>query len=78
MSILKPKDGDYITRGILLLLGWFLFGWMPFSFLGAIMFSFLFGPTTAVGGATIFFVLAVPLGLFGYSKFLDWSFKTVA
>lgn len=75
MSILKPKDGDYITRGVFLLLGWFMLGWLPFSFLGAVIFALLFGPTTAVGGATIFFFLAIPLGVWMYSVFLNWSFK---
>lgn len=77
MSVLKPKDGDYITRGIFLLLGWFCFGWLPFAFLGAITFSFLFGPTTAVGGATIFFGLAIPLGIFMYWQYLQWSYKNL-
>jgi dolichyl-phosphate-mannose--protein O-mannosyl transferase len=75
MSVLKPKDGDYVTRGIFLLLAWFCFGWLPFAFLGAVTFSLLFGPTSAVAGATIFFALSIPLGLFLHWLYLGWRTK---
>jgi hypothetical protein len=75
MSILKPKNGDYITRGILLLLGWFTLGWAPFCFLGAVIFSLLFGPQAALPGATVFFGVYIPLGVGLYWIFLEWSAK---
>lgn len=56
MSILNPKDGDYIVRGIFLLLGWTLAGWVPFAVLGGIL--------AGTGGATIGLLAGVLFGPF--------------
>lgn len=45
MSIIRPKDGDYIVRGLFLLIVWAVLGWVPFAIAGAL----LAGP----GGATV-------------------------
>jgi hypothetical protein len=73
MGILKPKDGDYITRGVFLLLGWFTVGWLPFCFLGAVLFAWLIGPHAALPGATVFFGVYIPLGVGLYWIYLNWS-----
>lgn len=62
MSVLRPKDGDYISRGILLLLAWTIFGWMPAALLGAIL--------AGAGGATIGFALSLPLGFLLLAPYL--------
>lgn len=75
MSVLRPKDGDYIGRGILLLLLWFCFGWAPCALLGAVTFSFLFGSSTAAAGASIVFFLYIPVGLVLYSRYLNQGLR---
>ncbi|QED11657.1 membrane protein [Arthrobacter phage Qui] len=55
MSILKPKDGDYIVRGIFLLLGWTCVGWVPFAVLGAIL--------AGAGGAAVGLFIGVIVGI---------------
>ena len=62
MSMLRPKDGDYIGRGILLLLGWTIFGWMPFALIGALL--------AGAGGATIGFAVSLPLGILLFGPYL--------
>lgn len=62
MSMLRPKDGDYIGRGILLLLGWTLFAWMPAALIGAIL--------AGAGGATIGFAVSFPLGILFFGPYL--------
>lgn len=37
MSILRPKDGDYIVRGIFLLVGWICVGGFFLSALGGLL-----------------------------------------
>jgi hypothetical protein len=63
MSVLRPKDGDYIGRGILLLLGWTIFGWMPFAVLGAVL--------AGAFGATVGFAVSFPLGVLLYVPYLN-------
>jgi hypothetical protein len=62
MSVLRPKDGDYIGRGIILLLGWTILGWLPFAIIGALL--------AGAGGATVGFVLSIPLGVVLYDAYL--------
>jgi hypothetical protein len=62
MSVLKPKDGDYIGRGILLLLVWTIAGWMPFALVSALL--------AGAGGAATGFAIGMPLGIFLYSAYL--------
>lgn len=68
MSVLRPKDGDYIVRGIILLLGWTLFGWMPFALAGAL----LAGP----GGAAIGLLVGIAVGVLLYGPYLDLDPRT--
>lgn len=51
MSILRPKDGDYIVRGIFLLVCWVCIGGVPLAVLGGII--------AGVGGATVAFIGAL-------------------
>lgn len=62
MSILRPKDGDYIVRGLYLLIGWTLFGWVPFAVAGA----FLAG----AGGATITAIIGISISPILYKGYL--------
>lgn len=62
MSVLRPKDGDYIGRGLLLLLGWIIFGWMPFALVGALL--------AGAGGAATGLAIGMPIGVFLYSAYL--------
>lgn len=51
MSILRPKDGDYIVRGLYLLLAWTVLGWFPVTVIGGIL--------GGAGGAAIGIFLAL-------------------
>ncbi|ACL42310.1 hypothetical protein Achl_4359 (plasmid) [Pseudarthrobacter chlorophenolicus A6] len=62
MSILRPKDGDYIGRGLLLFIGWVIVGWLPFAVIGALL--------AGAGGATIGFVASIPVGVVLYGAYL--------
>lgn len=62
MSMFRPKDGDYIVRGITLLLAWFAVGWMPFAFIGALL--------AGAGGAAIGLFVSVPIGVALYDAYL--------
>lgn len=62
MSVLRPKDGDYVGRGIILLLGWTIFGWMPFALVGALL--------AGAFGATIGFAVSFPVGIFLFGPYL--------
>lgn len=62
MSILKPKDGDYIVRGIFLLLGWTCVGWIPFAVLGAIL--------AGAGGAAVGLFIGIIAGVLCYWLYL--------
>ena len=62
MSILKPKDGDYIVRSIFLLVGWCCIGWVPFAFVGGIL--------AGAGGATLGFAVAYFSAPFVYWAYL--------
>lgn len=77
MSMLRPKDGDYITRGILLLLGWYTIGWVISVVVGAALFVWLIGPHAALPGATVFFGLHIPAGVGLYWIYLNWSDKNL-
>jgi hypothetical protein len=63
MSVLRPRDGDYITRGIFLLLGWFIIGWAPFVLVGALL--------AGAGGAALGLFISIPLGVALYWVYLD-------
>ena len=63
MSVLRPKDGDHITRGIFLLLGWFIIGWVPFAIAGALL--------AGAGGAALGLVVSVPIGVALYWLYLE-------
>lgn len=62
MSILKPKDGDYIVRGIFLLLGWACVGWIPLAVLGGIFA----GP----GGAAVGLIFGIFISPALYQRYL--------
>jgi hypothetical protein len=62
VSVLRPKDGDYIGRGIILLWVWTVFGWMPAALLGAVL--------AGAFGATVGFAVAFPLGILLYGPYL--------
>jgi hypothetical protein len=62
VSVLRPKDGDYISRGIILLWAWTVFGWMPFALIGALL--------AGAGGATIGFAVAFPMGFILFPAYL--------
>jgi len=70
VSALRPKDGDYITRGVFLLLGWFSVGWLPFAFVGALL--------AGAGGAAVGLFLSIPLGIWGYSAYLNYGLRELA
>jgi hypothetical protein len=66
MSLFKPEDGDYIVRGLLMLLGWWLFG-TPLL---------IFAIALASGNGNVG-VLGIPLslvsGLVGYDQYLRFG-----
>ena len=62
MSVLRPKDGDYITRGVFLLLGWFIVGWVPFAVVGALL--------AGAGGAAVGLGISVPIGVVLYGVYI--------
>lgn len=63
MSILRPKDGDYIVRGLFLLITWAFLGWVPFAVVGGIL--------AGAGGAAVgFFGAIVIVGPFLYTRYL--------
>lgn len=63
MSILRPKDGDYIGRGIFLLLGWIIIGWVPFVIVGALL--------AGAGGAAVGLFGSIALGVALYGPYLN-------
>lgn len=62
MNILRPKDGDYIVRGIFLLLGWICTGWTLLTFLGGVI--------AGSGGALVGCFIGIGVGFYGYYRYL--------
>lgn len=63
MSILRPKDGDYIVRGLFLLIGWSVFGWIPVAVVGGLL--------GGAGGAAVGLLSSlIIIGPFGYFRYL--------
>jgi hypothetical protein len=62
MSVLRPKDGDYIGRGLLLLLGWVIVGWAPFVLVGALL--------AGAGGAALGLAVSASIGVALYVAYL--------
>lgn len=63
--MLRPKNEDYITRGLFLLLGWIVIGWVPFAFAGALL--------AGAGGAALGLFVSIPVGIALYWAYLEWS-----
>ena len=62
MSLLRPKDGDYIVRGIFLLIGWACSGGSFLAFLGGVL--------AGLGGAIVGFIFSIFFGVFLYGRYL--------
>lgn len=62
MSLLRPKDGDYIVRGLFLLIAWTFLGWIPFAAVGGIL--------AGAGGAFVGAVIGIFFGVFLYWRYL--------
>lgn len=65
MSILRPKDGDYIVRGLFLFVGWTFLGWVPFAVAG--------GMLAGASGAVVSALIAVAL----IGPFLYWLYLRI-
>lgn len=64
-----PIEELPVTRGILYLLAWFWIGGPAVILTG----TFVAGLPGAVVGA----ILVIPVGLFGYDRYLDWHVKRI-
>jgi hypothetical protein len=68
VSLIRPKDGDYIGRGLSLLLAWFIVGMPGMSFAAAL-----------VSGNAAMAVLGIPLalvtGIVGYGLYLNFGLR---
>jgi hypothetical protein len=62
MSLLRPKDGDYIVRGIFLLVSWVLSFGSLFTFLGGVL--------AGGAGAVYAFFGVCAISLFGFWRYL--------
>jgi hypothetical protein len=62
MSIIRPKDGDYIVRGLFLLIVWTFLGWIPFAAVGGIL--------AGAGGAFFGAVTGIFFGVFLFWRYL--------
>jgi len=69
MSILRPKDGDYIVRGIFLLFCWCRIGWVPLAFLGGVIAG-------AGGAAFATFIALAVIGPILYWRYLKLDPRT--
>lgn len=69
MSLLKPKNEDYILRGLIFLTVWFVFGWTLMGGLGFVLFG--------EWGSIIGLLVYIPLGLLGFNLYLDWGLKHI-
>lgn len=70
MSLLRPKDDDYILRGILLLLAWLSVGMPIATTLAVLAFH---GPAGVLG-----IPISIGLGLWGYSAYLNYGLRIIA
>ncbi len=68
MSLFKPKDGDYVVRGLFLMLGWWIFGTPVLIFAIAL-----------VSGNGNVGVLGIPIALstaiVGYGLYLNFGLR---
>lgn len=62
-------DDSHVMRGLVYLFLWFVLGMPALAFIGALLFG--------AGGAAVGAILNIPLGLWGYSAFLDWHLKRI-
>jgi hypothetical protein len=68
VSILKPKDGDYVSRGLLLLIAWVCFvAPGPFTVVGALL--------AGGAGAIIGLFTGVVAGVAAFGWYLNYGTK---
>ena len=65
-----PMEELPVVRGILYLLGWFIVGWPVLALAGVLV--------AGEAGAIIGLVLVIPVGLYGYNRYLAWHVKRIS